>query len=112
MVAACGSGATEIRDASELRVKESDRIASTASLLRSFGAEVEERADGMRITPSAGLRGCRASSFGDHRIAMAAAAGALSASGETEIEGAETVAISYPGFWDDLERLRGAGVSS
>ena len=114
VAAACAEGATEIRDAAELRVKESDRIASTAAMLRAFGARVVEWEDGMRIVPQGGLDdagGAVVESVGDHRIAMAAAVGALAASGGAEIRGAEAVDISYPRFWDDLERLRGAAES-
>ena len=106
VAAAVAEGATLIRDAEELRVKESDRIASTAALLRALGAEVEERPDGMRIAGGASLRGGLVESRGDHRIAMAAAVAALVAEGETELRGSGAVEISYPEFWRDLERLR------
>ena len=106
VAAAIADGPTVIRDAEELRVKESDRIASTAAMLRAFGAEVEERPDGMRIAGGASLRGGLVESRGDHRIAMAAAVAALVAQGETELRGGEAVDISYPEFWRDLERLR------
>ena len=108
VAAAIADGPTLIRDAEELRVKESDRIASTAALLRALGAEVEERPDGMRIAGGAALRGGLVESRGDHRIAMAAAIAALVAEGETELRGGEAVDISYPEFWRDLERLRNA----
>lgn len=106
VAAAIADGPTVIRDAEELRVKESDRIASTAAMLRALGAEVEERPDGMRIAGGASLRGGLVESRGDHRIAMAAAVAALVADGETELRGGEAVDISYPEFWRDLERLR------
>lgn len=106
VAAAIADGPTVIRDAEELRVKESDRIASTAAMLRALGAEVEERPDGMRIAGGAALRGGLVESRGDHRIAMAAAVAALIAEGETELRGGEAVDISYPEFWRDLERLR------
>ena len=106
VAAAVAEGATLIRDAEELRVKESDRIASTAALLRALGAEVEERPNGLRIAGGASLRGGLVESRGDHRIAMAAAVAALVAEGETELRGSGAVEISYPEFWRDLERLR------
>ena len=109
VAAAVAEGPTVIRDAEELRVKESDRIASTAAMLRALGAEVEERADGLRIAGGASLRGGVVDSQGDHRIAMAAAVAAGVAEGETELRGADSVAISYPEFWRDRERL-GVGV--
>lgn len=106
VAAAIADGPTLIRDAEELRVKESDRIASTAAMLRALGAEVEELPDGMRIAGGAPLRGGLVESRGDHRIAMAAAVAALVAEGETELRGGAAVDISYPEFWRDLERLR------
>jgi 3-phosphoshikimate 1-carboxyvinyltransferase len=104
---ALASGVTEIRDAGELRVKETDRIAAVASNLRLMGVEVEEREDGMRIVGGARLRGARLPSYGDHRIAMAFAVAGLFAEGETVIEGVECIGTSYPGFRDDLERVSG-----
>ena len=106
VAAAVAEGPTLIRDAEELRVKESDRIASTAAMLRALGAEVAERPDGMQIAGGASLRGGLVESRGDHRIAMAAAVAALIAEGETELRGSGAVEISYPEFWRDLERLR------
>src|SRR5437764_1084320 len=95
----------EIRDARELRVKESDRIASVATNLRLMGAEVEEFDDGLRIPGGQKLHGASLDSFGDHRIAMAFAVAALRAEGETEIKGADAAVISYPEFFDVLEGL-------
>jgi 3-phosphoshikimate 1-carboxyvinyltransferase len=95
----------EIRDAQELRVKESDRIAAVARSLRVMGAQVEEREDGLRIPGGQKLHGAEIDSFGDHRIAMAFAVAALRASGETHIYGAEAAAISYPGFFDVLDSV-------
>jgi len=95
----------EIRDARELRVKESDRIASVAKNLRLMGAEVEELDDGLRIPGGQQLHGASLDSFGDHRIAMAFAVAALRAEGETEIKGADAAVISYPGFFEILEGL-------
>ena len=105
--AALADGPTIIRGAEELRVKESDRIAGTAAMLRALGARVEERPDGMLIEGSARLRGGVVESRGDHRIAMAAAVAAMAAEGETELRGSESVAVSYPEFWRDLDRFRG-----
>ena len=95
----------EVRDAKELRVKESDRIASIATNLRHMGAQVEEREDGLKIPGGQKLHGAELDSFGDHRIAMAFAVAALRADGETLIRGAESAAISYPAFFATLEEL-------
>jgi 3-phosphoshikimate 1-carboxyvinyltransferase len=95
----------EVRDAKELRVKESDRIAAVAANLRAMGASVEERDDGLRIPGGQTLRGVELDSFGDHRIAMAFAVAALRADGETLIRGAESAAISYPAFFSTLEEV-------
>ncbi|MEY2412055.1 MAG: 3-phosphoshikimate 1-carboxyvinyltransferase [Acidobacteriaceae bacterium] len=95
----------EVRDASELRVKESDRIASIATNLRAMGAEVEERQDGLKIPGRQRLHGAELDSFGDHRIAMAFAVAALRAEGETSIRGADAALISYPEFFETLEAL-------
>jgi 3-phosphoshikimate 1-carboxyvinyltransferase len=95
----------EVRDAKELRVKESDRIAAVATNLRLMGAEVEEREDGLKIPGGQTLRGAELDSFGDHRIAMAFAVAALRAKGETLIRGAESAAISYPAFFQTLEEV-------
>jgi 3-phosphoshikimate 1-carboxyvinyltransferase len=97
----------EIRNAAELRVKESDRIAALAENLRRMGATVEERPDGLRVEGrSAGkLRGAEIEPHGDHRIAMAFAIAALAASGPTLIRNADCAAVSYPTFFDDLERV-------
>ena len=95
----------EIRDAKELRVKESDRIASIASNLRAMGAQVEEREDGLKIPGGQSLHGAELQSFGDHRIAMAFSIAALRAQGETLIRGSQCAAISYPEFFAVLESL-------
>lgn len=101
VAAACAAGETEIRDAGALRVKETDRIATTAGMLRAFGVQVEELADGMVIhglgDPGA-LRGATIASDGDHRIAMSAAVAGLAAAGETAILGAGCASVSFPGF--------------
>ncbi|MGA9542649.1 MAG: 3-phosphoshikimate 1-carboxyvinyltransferase [Candidatus Sulfotelmatobacter sp.] len=95
----------EVRDAKELRVKESDRIASIATNLRAMGAAVEEREDGLKIPGGQSLHGAEIESFGDHRIAMAFSIAALRAQGESMIRGSECAAISYPGFYSTLESL-------
>jgi 3-phosphoshikimate 1-carboxyvinyltransferase len=99
------SSGIEIRDAQELRVKESDRIAGLATNLRALGAEVEERADGLRVRGGQKLRGGEVDSFGDHRIAMAFAVTALRAEGETRIHRSDAAIISYPEFFEVLENL-------
>jgi len=97
----------EIRDAGELRVKESDRIAALAANLKRLGAKVEERPDGLRVEGrSAGrLRGSEIDPRGDHRIAMAFAVAGLGASGETRILDPDCAAVSYPSFFVELRRL-------
>ncbi|MGB2717109.1 MAG: 3-phosphoshikimate 1-carboxyvinyltransferase [Vicinamibacterales bacterium] len=94
----------EVRGASELRVKESDRISRLAEGLRILGAAVEEYPDGFRIEARP-LRGGTVDSAGDHRLAMAFAIAATGASGATTITGASAVDVSYPGFFDELQRL-------
>jgi 3-phosphoshikimate 1-carboxyvinyltransferase len=113
MLAALGPYTEEgitVRDARELRVKESDRIAVLAENLRRMGARVEEFDDGLRVagraeTAGAGLRGAEVDPHGDHRLAMALAVAALGARGETSIRGADCVGVSYPTFFDDLEAV-------
>jgi 3-phosphoshikimate 1-carboxyvinyltransferase len=107
VAAAFAAGRTVVRDAAELRVKESDRIAAVTGQLRRLGAAIEERPDGFIIEGGRGLRGARVSGAGDHRLAMALAVAGLLADGETTVEDGEAVAISYPGFWRDLEQLGG-----
>jgi 3-phosphoshikimate 1-carboxyvinyltransferase len=97
-------GGLEIRDAQELRVKESDRIKSVVQNLRTMEATVEEFSDGLRVGRSK-LKGAKVDSFDDHRIAMAFAVAALLAEGESEITGADCVDISYPGFFQTLEQI-------
>ncbi|PIY38628.1 3-phosphoshikimate 1-carboxyvinyltransferase [Candidatus Aquicultor secundus] len=99
-------GRTEIRDARELRVKESDRIAALSAELRKMGAIIEELDDGMIIHGPTPLKGARVNSHGDHRIAMSLAVAALVADGETVIENSESIAISYPSFVGDVLNLR------
>jgi len=95
----------EVRDARELRVKESDRIAAVAANLRKMGADLDERPDGLRIHGRQRLHGAELDSFGDHRIAMAFAVAALRAEGETTIHDAEAAGVSYPSFFDDLRTI-------
>jgi 3-phosphoshikimate 1-carboxyvinyltransferase len=95
----------EVRDAQELRVKESDRIAALATNLRGMGAVVEELEDGLKIPGGQALHGAELESFGDHRIAMAFSIAALRAQGDTLIRGSECAAISYPAFFSTLEAL-------
>src|SRR5579862_2479527 len=95
----------EVRDAKELRVKESDRIASVAKNLRLMGATVDECEDGLTIPGKQNLHGAELDSFGDHRIAMAFAVAALRAKGETLIHGSDSAAISYPAFFQTLEEV-------
>jgi 3-phosphoshikimate 1-carboxyvinyltransferase len=95
----------EVRDARELRVKESDRIASIVTNLRAMGAEVEEHDDGLKIPGGQRLHGAEIDSLGDHRIAMAFAVAALRAEGETIIHRADAAVISCPGFFGALEGL-------
>jgi 3-phosphoshikimate 1-carboxyvinyltransferase len=99
------TGGIEIRDARELRVKESDRIRAVARNLQAMGAEVEEREDGLKIPGGQKLRGAEIDSFGDHRIAMAFAVAGLRAEGETTIRGADRAVISFPAFFEILESL-------
>jgi 3-phosphoshikimate 1-carboxyvinyltransferase len=99
------SGGIRIRDAKELRVKESDRIALVAKNLRAMGAEVAEFEDGLDIPGGQKLHGATIDSGGDHRIAMAFSVAALRAEGETVIQGAESVAISFPEFFNLLDRV-------
>lgn len=99
------SGGIRIRDAKELRVKESDRIALVARNLRAMGAEVEEFEEGLDVPGGQTLHGAVIDSGGDHRIAMAFAVAALRADGETVIQGAESAAISFPEFFDLLDQV-------
>jgi 3-phosphoshikimate 1-carboxyvinyltransferase len=98
-------GGLEIRDARELRVKESDRIATTVAGLRAMGAEVEEFDDGLRVSGPVRLRGAAIDPRADHRIAMAFTIAALIAEGETEIRDSNCVAVSFPEFFDLLSSV-------
>lgn len=104
-VAAHADGDTRIADAAELRVKESDRIAATAAMLRALGVEVEEHADGLTVRGGRGARAGVVESHGDHRIAMAGAVCALGAAGETIVRDTRNVATSFPTFARTLAAL-------
>lgn len=106
VTAATAEGDTRIYNAGRLRIKESDRIASTAALLRNLGAAVDETEDGL-IVHDGGLRGGEISSYGDHRIAMAAAVASCAADGEVTIRDSHVVAKSYPAFFEDYAALGG-----
>ncbi len=98
-------GGLVIRDAGELRHKETDRITATVANLRAMGAEVEEFEDGLKTNGPVKLQGAALNSFGDHRIAMAFTVAALLADGESELSGSECVAISFPEFFEILETV-------
>jgi 3-phosphoshikimate 1-carboxyvinyltransferase len=98
-------GTTVIKDAAELRVKESDRIQVMAAALTKMGAKVTELPDGLEITGSGSLVGAEVDSYTDHRIAMSLAIAALMAKGETKIDRAEAASISYPTFFDSLRSI-------
>lgn len=106
-LAARAKGRTEFRDIAELRVKESDRIAVMATVLRAFGVECDEKPDGLVVEGQTDrpLTAARVSSRGDHRIAMTAAVLGLVANGTTQIDDAECIATSFPGFVDVLRSL-------
>lgn len=97
------NGETRVRDAQELRVKESDRVATVAQELRKMGAQIEEQEDGFVIVGPTKLRGARVNAHNDHRLAMSLAVAGLIADGETVIEGWECVADSFPNFSTALE---------
>ena len=110
VAAACAQGQTVIRDAAELRVKETDRIEATVAFLRAMGADAEATPDGMVIEGGRPFHGAEVEARGDHRIAMAAAVAALVASGPTTIAGAEAAAVSFPSFWVALEAVASSSV--
>lgn len=108
VAAALAEGETVVRDAEELRAKETDRISASAQWLRNAGIDVEERRDGMVIQGGRAIRGADCDSFGDHRMAMAQAVAGLVSEGPMRIQRAEAADISYPSFWRDLEALGGS----
>jgi len=109
LVATQAQGTTMIRDAAELRVKETDRIATTVAELHKLGAEIEARSDGFIVRGPSPLKGAEVNSHGDHRLAMTLAVAGLLASGETLVHDTDCIADSFPGFAETLRRL-GASV--
>ena len=107
VAATAAHGVTEIRDAKELRYKETDRIEAMVSNLRRLGAHVDEHDDGLTVHGGADLSGATVESYGDHRIAMAMGVAALAAKGETTIREANCANISFPGFWQQLRSVAG-----
>jgi 3-phosphoshikimate 1-carboxyvinyltransferase len=107
VAAAVAEGDTVVSEAEELRYKESDRIAVVAEELGKLGAHVEERPDGMVIHGGAHLAGGEGDSHKDHRMAMALAVAGLVSDGPVSVGRGESVSISYPSFWEDLDRLSG-----
>lgn len=105
VAATFASGTTIVKDAAELRVKESDRLAVTAAELNRMGAQITELPDGLEITGGTALTGTDVDSYTDHRIAMSLAIAALNASGTTTIHRAEAAAISYPDFTATLQQI-------
>ncbi|MCL2427001.1 MAG: 3-phosphoshikimate 1-carboxyvinyltransferase [Oscillospiraceae bacterium] len=104
-VAAVGKGTTVIKNAARLRLKESDRLTSTAETLNKLGANIIEKADGLEIRGVTKLKGGTVDAWGDHRIAMTAAIASAACEEPVTITGAEAVNKSYPQFWDELARL-------
>lgn len=107
VAAAFAEGKTLIKDAAELRVKESDRLAAMATELGKMGANITELADGLEIVGGSQLKGTEVDSFNDHRIAMSLAIAALNAVGKTTIHRAEAASISYPNFVSTLKEVLG-----
>jgi 3-phosphoshikimate 1-carboxyvinyltransferase len=107
IAAAAAEGTTELRDAAELRVKESDRVAMMAELLRDLGARVEEFTDGLAVTGPVRFAGARVDPHGDHRIAMAAAVAGLAGTHPIVIDDADCADVSYPGFYEALGKAAG-----
>ncbi len=106
VAACCAEGVSRISDAAELRVKETDRLAVMARQLGAMGARIEEHPDGLTITGITPLQGAELDSETDHRVAMSLAVACLVARGDSQLHDPEAAAVSYPGFWDDLARLR------
>ena len=100
-------GETVVRGAAELRVKESDRIATVVDGLRGLGADIEALPDGFVVQGTGALRGGTLEAHGDHRLAMLGAVAGLASRDGVEVVGMEAAAVSYPGFVDDLARLTG-----
>lgn len=110
VVASVAAGETRVENASRLRLKESDRLQSTANLLRALGGRVEEKEDGLVITGVPALHGGSAETQNDHRLAMSAAVAACTATGEVTVDNDACVAKSYPRFWEDYGSLKGEGL--
>ena len=106
VLAALAEGETHIENAARLRLKESDRLATTAALIRALGGQVREGPDTLTITGVPMLQGGTADAAGDHRIAMSAAVAACGCAGTVMVTGSECVAKSYPAFWDDFSSLK------
>jgi 3-phosphoshikimate 1-carboxyvinyltransferase len=106
VAACCAEGVSRVSGAAELRVKETDRLAVMARQLGAMGARLEEFEDGMAIEGPVALHGADLDSETDHRVAMSLAVAALIAGGDSWIGRSDAAAVSYPGFWDDLARLR------
>jgi 3-phosphoshikimate 1-carboxyvinyltransferase len=112
VAAALANGRTIIKDAKELRVKETDRIAAIAKNLRAFGVDVFETEDGMEIEGGGDYHGADVESFGDHRIAMACAVLGMFREGQTTVRDTDCVNTSYPGFYEQLQRFLKPGKSN
>ncbi len=107
VIGAFADGDTVIREAGELRVKETDRIEATVTNLRAMGVKVQEYPDGLAVSDGDSVEGTTLDSFGDHRIAMAFAVAALGANSKSSIEGHEMASVSYPEFWETLQTIMG-----
>ena len=105
VMAAFAEGETIIRDAADLKAKESDRIATTTSNLKAMGADIQPTEDGMIIRGGKPLHGAELDSYLDHRIAMAMTVAAMNAEGPSQMKDADCVNISYPSFYQDMKRL-------
>ena len=105
LAATQAEGVTVIKDAAELKVKETNRIDTVVEELKKMGANIEATEDGMKIHGTSSLRGANVSSHGDHRIGMMLAIASCLATGETDIQNSEAITISYPGFFDQLQEL-------
>lgn len=110
VVASVAAGETRVENASRLRLKESDRLQSTANLLRALGGRVEEKEDGLVITGVPALHGGAVETQNDHRLAMSAAVAACAATGGVTVDNDACVAKSYPRFWEDYGSLKGEGL--
>ncbi|MFN9623843.1 MAG: 3-phosphoshikimate 1-carboxyvinyltransferase, partial [Cyanobacteriota bacterium] len=106
VAACCADGESRISGAEELRVKETDRLAVMARQLGAMGARLQEQADGLTIQGVTALHGAEVDSETDHRVAMSLAVASLVARGDTRLRDSAAAAVSYPGFWEDLARLR------